>query len=107
MDLSLLATLKKKLLTAREFSEVAAYFLDHFGDKPEFIHLGEGTTDPFLEAVLAQVAGQLFQRSVVVHDIRLIRLPDHGFIHGGFTMEGKLGTLIYFEDVRVGLIVIA
>jgi hypothetical protein len=107
MDLSKLATLKSKLLTADNFGEVTGYFLDHFGDHPIFIELGEPTRDDFLEQVLAQVAGQLFGRNVVMRDIRLVRLPEHGFIHGGFLVEGKVGTIIYFEDERKGLISIA
>jgi hypothetical protein len=107
MDLSKLATLKAKLLTAKHFGEVTGYFLDHFGDHPAFIKLGEPTTDEFLEQVLEQVAGELFHRPVVVRDLRLVRLPEHEFVHGGFCVEGKVGTLIYFEDARKGLIAVA
>jgi hypothetical protein len=107
MDLSLLATLKEKLLTAKDFSEVAEYFFDHFGDHPEFMNLGEPAEDGFLDAVLAEVAAQLFGRSAVVNDIRLIRLPEDGFIHGGFNVEGKFGNVIYFEGLHRGLVAIA
>jgi hypothetical protein len=106
MDLSRLATLKEKLLKAKRFEEVTTYFFDHFGDDPAFMGLGEATSDGFLEAVLEQVAAQLFGRRVPVGGLRLLRLPEHGFIHGGFHVEGKLGNLIYFEDVRRGLIAI-
>ncbi len=104
MDLSKLATLKAKLLTAKNFGEVTGYFLDHFGDHPAFIELGEPTSDEFLVQVLAEVASQLFHKTVAMHDVRLVRLPDHGFVHGGFMVQGKVGTLIYFEDVCKGLI---
>ncbi len=107
MDLSKLATLKAKLATAKDFGDVLGYFLDHFGEDPDFLKLGQPTTDDFIEQVLGQVAGQLFQRSVLIRDLRLIRLPEHEFLHGGFQVQGKLGTLIYFEDERKGLIAIA
>lgn len=107
MDLSKLAMLKAKLLSAKHFGDVTGYFLDHFGDDPAFIELGEPTADEFIVQVLAQVAGQLFQKNVVIHDLRLVRLPEHGFVHGGFSVEGKVGTLIYFEDVCQGLISLA
>jgi hypothetical protein len=107
VDLTKLATLKAKLLTAKNFGDVLGYFLDHFGDHPAFLDLGEPTTDEFLVQVLAQVAGQLFGRSVAVRNIRLVRLPEHEFIHGGFSVEGKVGTLIYFEDQHQGLISVA
>jgi hypothetical protein len=107
VDLSKLATLKAKLVTAKNFGEVTGYFLDHFGDDPAFLTLGQPTTDDFIEQVLAQVAAQLFQRDVVIQDLRLVRLPEHEFLHGGFHVGGKIGTLIYFEDERKGLISIA
>jgi hypothetical protein len=107
MDLSKLATLKTKLLSAKNFGEVTGYFLDHFGDDPAFLKLGEPITDEFLEQVLGQVAGQLFHKAVVIHGLRLVRLPEHEFVHGGFGVEGKIGTLLYFEDERKGLIAIA
>ena len=107
MDLQLLATLKEKRGSTTNFSEVQTYFLDHFGDHPAFIELGEPTTDEFLEQVLAEVVGQLFHMTVTVNDARLVRLPDHKFVHGGFMVQGKVGTLIYFEDVCKGLISVA
>jgi hypothetical protein len=107
MDLSKLATLKTKLLTAGNFGDVLGYFLDHFGEDPEFMDLGEAVSDDFIDEVLAQVAAQLFRKNVRIHDVRLVCLPEHGFVHGGFTVEGKVGTLIYFSEVHKGLIAIA
>jgi hypothetical protein len=107
MDLSRLATLKAKLLTAQNFGEILGYFLDHFGDHPAFIGLGEPARDEFLEQALAQVAAQLFGKAVPIRDLRLVRLPEHEFVHGGFLVGGKVGTLIYFEDLRKGLISVA
>src|SRR5262249_52225983 len=51
MDLSLLETLKDKLLHAKQFSKVWEYFLDHFGENPDFVALGERTQDAFLKTV--------------------------------------------------------
>ena len=107
MDLSKLATLKAKLATAKNFSEVTGYFLDHFGEDPSFLELGQLASDDFIEQVVAEVAGQLFGRRVPIRNLRLVRLPEQEFLHGGFTVEGKVGTLIYFEDQRKGLIAIA
>ena len=104
MDLANLATLKDKLLHADEFGTVWKYFLDHFGEDPAFIALGEPTAQPFLEAVFAEVGRQLFQRPVAVRHLRLIRLPEEGFIHGGAVLDGKPANVLYFEDVQVGML---
>jgi hypothetical protein len=102
MDLSLLATLKEKLIHAKQFSEIVSHFFDHFGDHPEFIALGERAEHPLLEAIIGQVAAQMFGRPVSLDNFLLTRLPEHQFLHGGGTLEGKLANVFYFEDIQMG-----
>ena len=106
MDLSLLATLKDKLIHTNNFSEVLDYFLTHFGMDRDFIAEGEKTESPFLEMIVQEVGKQLFQKPVRVHGLLLSRLPEHQFIHGGGQLNGKMITLLYFEDVQVGLLAV-
>ena len=107
MNLELLATLKDKLIHAPKLADVMNYFFDHFGEDPEFIGLGEATRHVFLEAVLAEVARQIFGGDAAVLDLMLTRLPDHRFIHGGGVLNGRLANVLYFEDVAVGLVCVA
>ena len=108
MDLSLLATLKQKLQKEKRFSEVLDYFLTNFGEKPEFIALGQRIEEPFLELVLEQVAKQLFKKGPTrIEQLLLTQLPGESFIHGGFMVNGHLGTVMYFEDVPIGLAVLS
>ena len=37
---------------------------------------------------------------------RLIRLPEYGFIHGGVQINGRMGNVIYFEDLHMGLLTV-
>jgi hypothetical protein len=106
LDLTRLATLKDKLIHAGNFNEVFNYFFDHFGENASFIALGERVDDAFLEAVIRQVAGELFPGEVQLQQMLLTRLPEYGFIHGGFTVNGCLGNVLYFEDIRTGLLAI-
>jgi hypothetical protein len=106
MDLTLLATLKDRLIHAENFTQVWEYFLDHFGQDPEFIALGERTDDPFLEAVLTQVGTELFQREVAPTDFLLTRVPEHQFVHGGCILNGRLTNVLYFEDIHTGLLAV-
>jgi hypothetical protein len=103
MDLQLLETLKQKLGSATDFGDVQSYFFDHFGEDPEFMALGEPATHPLIEATLATVSTQLFGKPVPVTGLRLVRLPEQQFIHGGFTVRGRVGSVFYFEDVQIGL----
>jgi hypothetical protein len=104
MDLSLLGTLKEKLAQAARFSDVLDYFLTHFGEKSEFIALGERTRHPFLESILAQIGGQIFSGNVVVTNLILTQVAEQQFVHGGCAINGCLATVIYFDDVQLGLL---
>src|SRR5438270_756310 len=112
-DLTLLATLKHKLIEEEDFAEVSRYFFDHFGDDPTFLDLGEPTRHPFLEQVVAQVAAQVFGpqalaagQEALLASLMLTRLPEQHFVHGGLTIANQVGNLIYFEDEGVGLLTI-
>jgi hypothetical protein len=106
MDLTLLATLKDKLVTATEFDDVFRYFLDHFGENPKFIALGERSHDPFLVAVIEQIASQIFGKRVPLDNLLLTRLPDHNFTHGGVILNSHLANVLYFDDIRMGLVAV-
>src|SRR4051794_5566498 len=104
MDLALLDTLKQKLHEATEFSDVWDYFLTNFGEQEEFIELGQRASDQFLEMVLAQVGQQLFGKTIRVSNMLLTRIPEYHFIHGTVTLQGKVTSAIYFEDIHKGLL---
>jgi hypothetical protein len=106
MDLSLLATLKDKLIHAEQFNEVMIYFFDHFGDHSDFIALGERVSHELVENILETVAEQLFGQPVPVTHLFLTRLPEHQFVHGGAKLGGKMATVLYFEDICKGLLAV-
>jgi hypothetical protein len=108
MDLSKLAELKEQMGNATVFSDVWTFFLDHFGEKKEFMALGEPAGDqPFLMEVLAHVGKELFGGDEVrVSNMILVRLPEYNFIHGGGVLNTKLCNVIYFEDIAQGILAI-
>jgi hypothetical protein len=107
MDLSRAQELKQKLLNEAELPPVWLYFMNHFVDDPEFITLGERVNHPFVEAVVAEVGRQLFGASATVSNLRLTRIAEQKFIHGGFAVGAHLGGVIYFEDEQMGLVTVA
>lgn len=107
MELSRLQELKAKVLHDKDLAPVWAFFLDHFGEKSEFMALGECTSHPFVEAVLHQIGVQLFGKEGVVRDLVLATVPNHHFIHGGFRMGGRIGGVFYFTDSNIGLACVA
>jgi hypothetical protein len=107
MDLARLQELKQKLLHDEKLAPVWTFFLDHFGEDPAFIALGERASHPLVEAVLAEVSQQLFGRDGTVTQLLLTQLADQQFLHGGFRMGGRFGGVIYFEDAHIGLVAVA
>ncbi len=106
MDLALLKNLKEMVQTSKDLSKPWVYFMDHFGEKDEFMALGEAARDEMIEEVIGQVGAQLFKKSFAITELRLIRLAKQNFIHGGFIVAGKLSNLFYFEDIHSGIMAI-
>jgi hypothetical protein len=107
MDLSRLQELKTKLIHDKDLFPVWGFFLDHFGEDPEFMELGEPVRHPFIESVVAQTSAQMFPQDGMIGELRLIRLADQQFIHGGVNVAGRVGGVIFFEDVQVGLVAVS
>jgi len=106
MDLSLLSVLKTKLVEGKTFAGVLDYFLTNFGEKPEFGAVGKRMQSPFLEELLKQAAGQMFpeQRPIRMAGFLLTHIPEHKFLHGGALLNKGPATLLYFEEVQMGLV---
>jgi hypothetical protein len=107
MELSRLQELKQKVLHDKDLAPVWSFFLDNFGEKSEFMAAGERTSHPFVEAVLHQIALQLFGPNGAVRNLLLVNVPNHHFIHGGFQMGGRIGGVFYFTDANIGLACVA
>ena len=105
MDLDRLHELKNMIVSATSFGDLWDYFFDHFGDKPEFMDLGGPTEHPMLEAVVERLGREIYKdaRAVVVTKPILVKLEDYQFIHGSFVIQGRMGVLIFFEDIDMGL----
>ncbi len=107
MDITLLETLRYKIATAKVFADVFEYFFDNFGEDPDFFALGEPAEDDLLLKLLGHIGGEIFKTDKVRLDgLRLIRIAEYNFIHGGMTMNGAMGNVIYCEDLQKGLLVV-
>lgn len=106
MDLSLLPTLKEKLMLAEQLSEVWDYFFDHFGESPEFIALGELKESPLLESILERLGTELFGPGASLQAVQLTYLSEHQLAHGSCFLAGRLATVIYFADIGMGTVAV-
>jgi hypothetical protein len=107
MDIDRLKELRRKLVIDKDLSEVWEFYMDHFADHEAFTDLGERADHEFIDAVLKNVCGQLFGARARIDDFLLISIADYDFFHGPFMVEGRIGGIIYFEDVNFGLIAVS
>ncbi|CAN0466781.1 unnamed protein product, partial [Phaeothamnion confervicola] len=61
--------------------------------------------NPLLSDIVAAAATQL-PGSPRIGDINLMRVPQHSFWHGALVVRGRLGIVLYFEDIETGLVCI-
>jgi hypothetical protein len=105
MDIAKLAVLKRKMQDETNFKSVWEYFLDNFGEDAEFLSYGEPVEHPVLEGIIKCITKELFPtRSATLAQLLLVRVIGQPFIHGGCIFGGKLGTILYFEDIEMGMI---
>ncbi|MFQ5630221.1 MAG: hypothetical protein ACE5I1_15740 [bacterium] len=55
--------LKSLLTTSEDFDKAYQYFLDHLGENPAFLSMGEKAEHPVLKKVLELVAQQVFHKA--------------------------------------------
>ncbi|WP_158047660.1 hypothetical protein [Skermanella pratensis] len=104
---SKLEELKSTLLTADSFARVQEKFFDDLGMNPDFIAAGKAADIPLLKAAFEQVGCRVLGPNCTVHGLALFRMEADKFVHGGCMMNGCLATVLYFEDVDVGLVAVS
>jgi hypothetical protein len=95
--------LKQILTEEKDLSNIWSYYMDHFADHPEFINLGQRVQNQYIDAVVKTTCQQLFGQNVKITNSLLIHIPRHQFFHGPFQAGGRIGGVIFFEDIKVGL----
>jgi hypothetical protein len=96
--------LKEKILGAKNFNEPWEYFFDHFSENPAFMNMGEKTQSLLLRSILEEVGERLFRQKVKVTDMMLTEIPQHNFVHGVCLVQGRLASVMFFKDIKVGML---
>ena len=95
--------LKAKLISKTDYHDVMEYFFENFADQDEFLERGLRVEAPSMQQILTAVVGRMTGSPVTLNDVFLIHLPEHSFIHGGFSADGAMGSFFYFEDLHAGI----
>ncbi|WP_292799102.1 hypothetical protein [Nostoc sp. NMS7] len=49
----------------------------------------------------------MFGSVIKITGFFLIYIPNYRLFHGPFQVEGRIGGMIYFEDIKIGLIAVS
>jgi hypothetical protein len=107
MNLQKLEDLKAMVQIDEDFGAIWKYFFDHFGEKPEFAALGkpaDETVRSYLEPILEDICKRVANREVMIAEFLLSEVPGHGFFHGPCLTDAGIVVVMYFEDVKMGMI---
>ncbi|WP_017651760.1 hypothetical protein [Fortiea contorta] len=107
MEIERLQELKQKLTNEADFSEIWSFYMDHFADHPEFTDLGRPAHNEYLDAVLNKTCQQMFGKPIKITNFFLIYIAKYKLFHGPFQVEKRIGGVIYFEDIKVGLLAVS
>lgn len=99
--------LKQKLTVEPDLSDIWLFYMDHFADHPEFTELGEPLYNEYLDSVIQKTCQQMFGRAIRITDFLPIYIAQYGFFHAPFQVERRIGGVIYFEDIKIGLIAVS
>lgn len=107
MKIDRLQELKQKLTHVADLSHIWSFYMDHFADQPEFTDLGEPADNEYLDAVLHKTCQQMFGSAIKITGFFLIYIAPYRLFHGAFQVEGRIGGVIYFEDLKIGLLAVS
>ena len=98
--------LRKEFVKTTEFGVFYDKFLQNFGEHPAFMELGSPLIAPHLERIINETTDRMLGHAAEVQAARLVIIPEAQLIHGAFFVESSFGGLLYFEDLRMGMVVI-
>jgi hypothetical protein len=107
MKIERLQELKQKLTLEADLSHIWLFYMDHFADDPEFTELGEPAYNEYLDVVLHKTCEQMFGRAIKITNFFLIYIAEYRLFHGPFQVKGRIGGVIYFEDIKIGLLAVS
>lgn len=107
MKIERLQELKEKLTSEKDFSNIWNFYMDRFADHPEFTDLGNPAKNKYLDTVVRKTCQEMFGNKIKITNSLLIKIAKYKFFHGPFQVDGRIGGVIYFEDINIGLLAVS
>ena len=100
------AELKRRFINATDFNEFHKYYMSNFVENGPFLQLGRALSTPranFLVRAFVQAYNSVYNTRLPDIRSQLIEVPELGLIHGVFIAEGRLASVLYFDDLQMGM----
>ncbi len=107
MKIERLEELKQILTSEKDLSKIWDFYMDHFADHPEFTDLGNPAKNKYLDTVVRKTCQEMFGNKIKITNSLLIKIAKYKFFHGPFQVDGRIGGVIYFEDINIGLLAVS
>ena len=107
MQIERLEELKQKLTSENDFSQIWNFYMDNFADHAEFTDLGHPAKNKYLDTVVRKTCQEMFGNKMKITDFLLIQIAKYKFFHGPFQVDGRIGGVIYFQDINIGLLAVS
>jgi hypothetical protein len=95
--------MRQQLLTATTYGRVLDLFWALLRTDERFIDDSAVHADPELLRAVRCALGIAVGRQLPAQ-LYILRLAEHGFVHGSFEVDGRKGGLLWFETAGVGLV---
>lgn len=107
MEWQRLEQLRNLLQNEEEFGKVFAFFFDHLGENEKFIQQGAQAGPEFHEEllpILENILKRMVNRDVMIAKLLLTEVQAHHFYHGPCLSDAGFGCVLYFDDLKMGLV---
>jgi hypothetical protein len=99
--------LKQKLIEEKDFSKIWSFYMDHFTDAPMFVEMGKPAQNKQLNAIVLKTCQEMFGKSAKVNSPIVISIAKYNFFHGPLQVGGRMGGMMYFDDIETGMIAVS
>jgi hypothetical protein len=96
--------LKELLVTSSDLTEPLDYFLQHVITDPEIVRLSEPAVSSLLLNVTIGLVERHCGQELVVLAPFFLHAPAYQFWHGGCHLGAYVTHLLYFDDVKTGML---
>jgi hypothetical protein len=107
MKIERLEELKQVLTSEKDLSKIWDFYMDHFADHAEFTDLGHPAKNKYLDTVVRKTCQEMFGSKIKITNSLLIKIAKYKFFHGPFQVDGRIGGVIFFEDINIGLLAVS